>query len=269
MDNSITKEDIVLSQIVADGFYQYHQAFRQYTYASKSRFENRQWKEQRQALQERTDQLERVVEQTASQLQTHFNGVSDAEKAGMLQKEFISGVGQANTPIAHCFFDALLPQLLPASWYNYFALPNTSVPLVGEDLKMIDRNTPLQTKVQQLLLEIGFEASFADIEADVHWISRQLIDYGSPEEGVSLSVLPSLFYRNQHAYLLGYLHRGQESSPLAIAFVHPGGGIRADAVLLSESDIKNLFALSRSYFLVETADPIGLVVYIPFFHPSL
>src|SRR4028119_2344135 len=151
----VMSEEMALSQIVTDGFRRYHQAFRQCTHGAKARFEHRQWKEQRQALQERTELLERVVAQTALQLQTNFIPTGEPGKSLMLQNAFLAQVDKANQAMAHCFWQALLPQLLSTCWYDQVAQPQTTFPIAEEELRGYKEDASSQRLVQRLLTEIG------------------------------------------------------------------------------------------------------------------
>jgi isocitrate dehydrogenase kinase/phosphatase len=268
MEDVTTEKETQFIRIVKEDFHRYCQAFEQSTCGNKARFEARRWKEQRQALQERTDLLEQLVAQTALQLKTGFTHPIEPKKSLILQKAFLAQVDEAGQSMAHCFWQSLLPELLPASWYDQFTPPETTFSIATEELRCYTGEASLQKRVQRLLTEIGFEVPFGDLEGDASWISQQLVASGVADETAVIAVLQPLFYRNQHAYLLGHIQQGQITSPLAIAFIHPTEGIRADAVLLSESSIKGLFAFSRSYFLVETSDPIGMVRFLYSILPS-
>lgn len=78
-----------------------------------------------------------------------------------------------------------------------------------------------------------------------------------------LEMLKPVFYRNKGAYLIGRLMIDGHVFPLAIAFVRDlEGDIRADAVLWGENKLSIVFSFTRSYFMLRTENPSGVVDYL-------
>jgi isocitrate dehydrogenase kinase/phosphatase len=71
-----------------------------------------------------------------------------------------------------------------------------------------------------------------------------------------------VFYRGKGAYIVGRLHRGGATIPLALALLNPPDGVTIDAVLLSEDDLSILFSFARSYFHVDVDHPHQLVQFL-------
>ena len=66
--------------------------------------------------------------------------------------------------------------------------------------------------------------------------------------GLQVEVLQTVFYRATRAFLVGKVAGDGWMLPLIIAFAHPDSGIVADAVMMSEYEVRPLFGFSRSYF---------------------
>jgi isocitrate dehydrogenase kinase/phosphatase len=67
-------------------------------------------------------------------------------------------------------------------------------------------------------------------------------------EGLHVETLQPIFYRATRAFLVGKVVGDGWMLPLVIAFAHPDDGIIADAVMMSEYEVRPLFGFSRSYF---------------------
>jgi isocitrate dehydrogenase kinase/phosphatase len=77
-----------------------------------------------------------------------------------------------------------------------------------------------------------------------------------------LDMITSVFYRGNHAYLLGRMVLGSTTMPLALCFCHVRNEARIDAVLLKKDDVSMLFGYTRSYFHVEVERPHDMVAFI-------
>jgi len=81
-------------------------------------------------------------------------------------------------------------------------------------------------------------------------------------------VLPAVFYRNTGAFLVGRIRAGLDVIPLILALVHPEGGIRADAVLLTADDASIVFGFTRSYFHVLGEHPGAMAEFLQSIMPQ-
>lgn len=72
----------------------------------------------------------------------------------------------------------------------------------------------------------------------------------------------SLFYRGEHAYLMGRTLRDGETRPLVVCLTNDHRGPHAEALLTEESDVSLLFSFTRSYFQVEVHRPHDMVLFI-------
>ena len=72
----------------------------------------------------------------------------------------------------------------------------------------------------------------------------------------------AVFYRGEHAYLMGRVELGHRVIPLVLCFHHNEQGPRVDAVLTEEDDVSLLFSFTRSYFQVEVQRPYDMVAFV-------
>jgi isocitrate dehydrogenase kinase/phosphatase len=113
--------------------------------------------------------------------------------------------------------------------------------------------------VLRLLRRHDFSVGYADLAGDAARVARAIAAHcaGAPVE--RLEAVRAVFYRNKEAYLVGRVHTPAATHPLAIALLNPHGGVKVDAVLLTEDDVSIVFSHTRSYFFVDTTRPAALM----------
>lgn len=77
-----------------------------------------------------------------------------------------------------------------------------------------------------------------------------------------------LFYRNKKAYLLGRFLDKENPVAVAIKFAQTNEGVFIEEILKGEDKVKKAFEFTRSYFWVNTEDPVALVNYLLTLMPS-
>ena len=77
-----------------------------------------------------------------------------------------------------------------------------------------------------------------------------------------IEVLESVFYRDEHAYLIGRIPGTDPTVPLVFCLRHTEQGVFIDAMLMDERDVSLLFSFARSYFHVDTDRPFEIVTFI-------
>ena len=161
--------------------------------------------------------------------------------------------------LAKTFFDAVGRMLFHGDLA--FTLFQSATPVKQDtelELVSVSYETILQSGFFSVLQKIGFEVSDQNLIAT----SLKLLEKMNsliPDPSNLLFFYPHLFYRNKHAYLLGYGNVSERVLPLLFAFTNSEDGIVLNALLTTEEELKNVFAFSRSYFLVEARHPKGLV----------
>jgi isocitrate dehydrogenase kinase/phosphatase len=88
-----------------------------------------------------------------------------------------------------------------------------------------------------------------------HWLAVR----GLQGPVTALEMLEPVFYRGTRAYLVGRIRGTGWVAPLVIALRHDDAGISADAVIMSDPDVRMLFGFSRSYFHADLPT-VGAVV---------
>ncbi|MCA6394762.1 MAG: bifunctional isocitrate dehydrogenase kinase/phosphatase, partial [Cytophagales bacterium] len=221
---------------------------------AKQRFLQREWHGQREAVRKRISLHERVFENAVRELSVSRRLGKGWWKQTGAEFEKLTG----SDTLAKTFFDAVGRMLFQGDLA--FTLFNSTTPEkdIEPDLISISYQAFRQTCFASVLQKIDFEISDQNLIAT----SSKLLEKMNsliPDPSTLLFFYPHLFYRNKHAYLLGYGTTDGRIQPLLFAFTNSENGIVLNALLATEEELKNIFAFSRSYFLVEARDPKGLV----------
>ncbi|HSM73147.1 MAG TPA: bifunctional isocitrate dehydrogenase kinase/phosphatase, partial [Desulfobacterales bacterium] len=111
-----------------------------------------------------------------------------------------------------------------------------------------------------------FTCPFEDLAGDAARVAARirtrLGEMGPAVRLLRLEVVRSVFYREMGAYLVGRLVTDRGEVPMALALLHPPGGIVVDAVLLTETAVSILFSFTRSYFHVDVPRPAEMVRFL-------
>jgi isocitrate dehydrogenase kinase/phosphatase len=258
----MTKEVV---EVLIHDFNYFHSQYTSFTSSAKQRFEDLQWHEQRFAMQQRMSLHENSIDKTVATLKkfVDFNNTNWREVASLFVGRYKNHLWY---PIAISYYNSVLRQAysfhaaafiisLP-SLSCYLQLP-TTYPVKGD----------LSTPILQALKDLNFKVPFLNIFNDVKQIVR-IIEQSIEGQIESVSINKDLFYRNKHAYAIGSVMCQGKEHPLALAMVNTEHGVSLKAALLSEEEIKNIFAFSRSYFLIDSESPVGTLNFLMAALPS-
>jgi len=232
----------------------FYAEFNEITSHVKQRFLQREWHGQREAVRKRISLHERAFENAVRELSVSRRLGKGWWKQTGVEFEKLTGPDT----LAKTFFDAVGRMLFQGDLAFTLFNPTTPEKDIEPDLISISYQAIRQTCFASVLQKIDFEISDQNLIAT----SSKLLEKMNsliPDPSTLLFFYPNLFYRNKHAYLLGYGTTDERIQPLLFAFTNSENGIVLNALLTTEEELKNVFAFSRSYFLVEARDPKGLV----------
>lgn len=261
------------SQLIGRHFREFEKSFAKTGQTARCRFIDRDWHGQRTSNAARISLHKQKVED-AYQALLQANAIpTDGELLlSQLIDHFIEHFADpSNAILAYGFIDALLRKILYR--HQDFAQVYTTREYPfgqGACRELLDlEGDDLHGLISQMVEYSGLPEETRQIESQDHFISLQFKKLAASAGKYQMRFLPNLFYRNQHAYLLGELRTDKQSTPFAIAFINPPEtGVIADAVLSKEADIKRIFAFSRSYLITDTSDPWGVIQFLLHLMPS-
>ena len=254
-------EQIVL--YIQDQAYRYYLTFQSYNKIAQFQFVSRLWQAQRQTNIQRIDLINNIVEVTKNELSSHL---TTYEKSTELWNDVRSSVKAISQNIPQPIFDSFFYKLEQALYPIIDIYAN--VPFIEpkkfkptQELLSISGDYPFQDLSQSVIEATGFKNEYENKAEDINRLS-QVLKQKFGQDPIHFKLFPSLFYRNQHAYLVGLIKQNQGFTPFTIAFVNNDEGIKADAFFFTENEVIRIFEFTRSYFLVNTQDPAGLVAFL-------
>ena len=241
----------------------YYAAFQGLSQAAKLHFESRLWQVQRSTNAKRLDLADESIEACKAQINPLLAGQHNAnqtwEAIKQLAKQRAAGVPQ---PIHESFLlsveQALYPTVSPKTNSHEKHGPPYKM---STELVHLQGKFPFQELCTAIINTAGFTLPHQDLLKNVDLL-RLNLEKVVAQGKVQVTLFPELFYRNQHAYLVGIIKQGSKETPLTIAFINTEQGIKADAVFFTEAAMIRIFEFTRSYFLVSTQNPEGLIAFL-------
>lgn len=250
------------AHFIQQRYEQFYSTFNDLTAQAKTRFKQCQWVEQREAMRSRILLHDQAIEQIAQELSTQTK-LAESNVAWWRTTGEIFNRATAHDAIAQTFFDSVGRIYFKGNLA--FTLFDLGPKAALEKLDLIQYKFEHGNQLlQQGLLDVGF--SIRDINKKCERVDAKLKSLA--DNSGTAYMYPHLFYRNKHAYWLGYLGSIGHHIPLCFAFSNSADGVELNALLTHEEEIKNVFAFSRSYFLVQTAQPDALVEFLLLLMPS-
>lgn len=237
---------------------EYHEACNALNQSARRSFEKREWPSQRETNRKRMRIIGDHAEALAEEIRQEFPAAQDHPQWGsQLHQTTLQKETTVPPPILFGFLRKLEIQL---GWTPHPIPDLEQFPHQKASRKTHPQSAepPYEDLAESILKSPQWQVPYPYREKDVLFL-QEAIDSHLKGQSCQYSLLPELFYRNQHAYLLGLVEGEKTTFPFAVPFVNEEIGIRPRAFLVGQQALLKLFAFTRSYFLVPTEDPVGLV----------
>ncbi|MBY0427536.1 MAG: bifunctional isocitrate dehydrogenase kinase/phosphatase [Cytophagales bacterium] len=271
MNSQKTANDLVY--LLYKCFLYYNNKFYKITQGAKERFEKRQWNLQRKAVGDRYILHEKVTDKILKSFAGHdFNQINMDFVLKILFQFKTKTKNYPNPEIPYSFCISVLRMMHPIELP--FTLWEGSLKGLGKypkdpNIKYIFGNDPISESWRNMLLDIELSIPAKTIEYTLPQIENLLTAaFPDLDNRKGISYYKELFFRNQHAYLIGYVEFNSRIAPFAMAFENDSLGIRADALLTDKDSIKKIFSFSRSYLQVNSSNTAAMVEYMTKILPS-
>jgi len=245
-------------------FEDYNHAFRAITRRAERRFVEREWQLGQRDAVERIELYDRRVEKCLADLVGHLGRhIAEESTWREIKAEFASLIATCpDRKFDATFFNSLTRKVFKTVGTNrdveFSSVADEegeshAVPQSGDlPIRAARPGIALLPAVEYLLFGAPWARHYADPSAAAHFVADEIAAVLSARllktEGLQLEVLQPVFYRATRAFLVGKVAGDGWTLPLIIAFAHPDSGIVADAVMMSEYEVRPLFGFSRSYF---------------------
>ncbi len=259
--------------VIRDGFEVYESEFNRISRRARSCFEQRDWKGAQQDALARLDLRARILARVVEWVrQLLGNSVSDRDLWSLMKIEFSALIARrTDWQFGETFFNSVTRRIFDTVGVDpgiefvasdYAGSPRAAGQRVYRTYKPQSSSASL---VEAILRDFSFSTPWRQLASDVK-LAGELIDRhlaisgGAPIEAVDMAW--PVFYRGKGAYLVGRIWRGGAIAPFILALLNPLEGIELDAVLLEAGDASNVFSFTRSYFHVETKQPLALIEFL-------
>ena len=272
-----------IAQTLIEGFDKHYWLFRETSAQAKERFQSADWPGAQQAVRERISFYDERVRECVARLQDQLGADTLDDEAWQQAKLLYIGllVDHKQPELAETFFNSVVTRILNRTYRHndfIFVRSATSTEYIESDPPIYRSYYPEEGELQSTFVEVlraaGWSRPFADLERDVGFVMRALLEHLGGEWPVQepnfqVQVVSSPFYRNKAAFVIGRIVNGHSDTPFVIPVLHDEEGrLVLDTVLLDPEEISILFSLSRAYFMAEMDVPSGTVEFLQAMMPT-
>lgn len=272
------KQDEILwaAEIIRTDFDRFHDEFKSLTKKATEIFATRAWKDGQILSVMRLDLYQFYVSETEKQVRKVLTDQLDARDTWKhLKPKFASLIAERRDgPIVESYFNSVIRKLFIKEGID------EEIEFIDFERKVIQTNPEepiykrfylgndnLETIWIRIIRMYGFTFQFKHLELDIERVAKAIRNkiqetIGRVEEVDQLDMILSVFYRNKGAYLVGKITKGNIQIPIVLPIVHFEDGARIDSVLFSKNDIAIVFSFTRSYFFVESENPVDLIHFL-------
>jgi isocitrate dehydrogenase kinase/phosphatase len=261
--------------VIRRAFDRYTRAFTEITRRAKARFEERDWLGAQADNRERLELYEAVIQEVLGELRGELLAAQERDVGlwSEMRTAFSHAiVGHPASEIAETFFNSVTRRVFntvgtnPELEYLDFRFERVPGPLHSVPFRSVSATPDTARAVRELLAAYPFRAPYADPEDDALAVAveidRAWAAGSAPLGPESIEVLEPVFYRRKGAYLVGRVRGGDRAMPLVLALVHEAGGVKVDAVLLTEDEVSIAFSFTRSYFFADVRRPADTIAFL-------
>jgi len=264
------------AETIRNDFDAFHDVFKQLTAKAAEIFANRAWKEGQKLSVARLDLYRHFVAETEKNVrQILSDRLEDRDTWKHLKPAFSELISdRRDGPIVESYFNSVIRKLFIKEGID------EEIEFIDFERKVIQTNPDepiykrfylgndnLETIWSRIIRMYRFQFKFKHLELDIENIAKAIRDkvqetFGRVEEVDQLDMMLSVFYRNKGAYLVGKITKGNIQIPIVLPIVHFDDGARIDSILFSKNDIAIVFSFTRSYFFVESENPVDLIHFL-------
>jgi isocitrate dehydrogenase kinase/phosphatase len=252
-----------------------HQAqFRLVTRRAEARFLRRDWRGGQQDAAERLTLYRQFVSWCGHDLRRSLGDTTgDIPLWVSLRQAYAREAAQRlDAELAYTFFNSVVRLVLRAVgpeagvYFDDRDFQGLQPLSAAQLLRRYPGGRSLEAMLRELLGDLPFGAAYSARDEDALLLAERLAEeLARGPRGAALDaieVVPTPFYRNKGAYLVGRLVTAQGTLPLVLPIVHDEHGLRVDAALTSPDDVSVVFSFTRSYFHVEVECPRAMVEFL-------
>ena len=260
--------------LIRDGFARFQDTFRGITRSAAQRFARRDWrglhKDARQRLDVRDQALQQLLldvrEKLGDRIQSRITWAGiKAVYSGMIQHRDDWELAETfyNSVTRRVFSTVGIDPEIEFLHTDYAEPPTPSLESVYRSYRAATSEELIcKVLADHPDLFLSPDAIKEDAALVASRVAAEFKERGDNPCVLEAEVAKAVFYRGEHAYLMGRIPQGDRMLPLVLCFTNDDRGPRVEAVLLEENDVSLLISFTRSYFQVEVFRPYDLVQFI-------
>ena len=272
MANSQISEKV--SCVTLEAFDAFNADFRAITRRAKQRYRERDWSGGRLDAVTRLDLYEQALDRIAVRLDSAFGPQVREQSVWVSAKKRFAHLVAPRYDIdrAETFFNSVTRKMLNTVGINreaefFYLHPVARAPRDVEPVyRTYARAAGTSTLIRRIFEDVPIGLGFENIDRDAALVADEVDLYLWPVAGLtrdySIDVVRTVFYRNKEAYIVGRMVVDGRAFPLIIPLAHGDSGIRAETVLLHESEATILFSFAYSYFFVDVERHDALIRFL-------
>ena len=263
-----------VARAIRNGFARFHDTFRGITQRASQRFLQRDWHGLHEDARQRLTVREDVLQELLSEIRDTLGERIQSQLTWVGIKAVYSGLitERDDWEVAETFFNSVTRRVFSTVGLDpeieFVHTDYTTPPTPSQDF--IYRAYKAQTSVELVRKILADHAELyrneatllADAERVAAHLTKELASLSDAETVLRAEVAKVVFYRGEHAYLMGRIALGSRFIPLVLCFAHSEQGPHVDAVLMEEEDVSLLFNFTRTYFQVLVQRPYDMVAFI-------
>jgi isocitrate dehydrogenase kinase/phosphatase len=269
-----------MAQMMLMGFERHYHIFREAGRSAKICFENQDWSGIRQLQRDRIAYYDERVAETVYQLEDEFDAQNLSDEIWpQVKLHYIGLLSNIHQPeLAETFFNSVCTRILKSEYFHnqfIFIRPTISTEYLENDegpskpsyrAHYPGNQSGINKTLKKIIAEFEIKGDFEDLKRDLELITHAIqesLENTTGETDFQIQILSSLFFRNKTAYIMGRIIKGENMTPLVIAFMHTHSNqLCIDGLLLDESDLRLIFSFTHSYFLVDMEVPSAYVNFL-------
>ncbi|TNF28551.1 MAG: bifunctional isocitrate dehydrogenase kinase/phosphatase, partial [Bacteroidetes bacterium] len=264
------------AELIRNDFDSFHADFKAHTAQAAGIFARLAWSEGQQLSRDRLNLYKKYVGESAAGIQKLLEeDVEDRTTWKSLKTSFGQLLSnRRDGPIVESYFNSVLRKVFRTEGIDH------DIEFISFERRVQQTNPPepiyqrfypgadgLETIWSRIIRSYDFQFRFADLDGDLQMVVDAIREkvtekFGQMEEVDQMDMVRSVFYRNKGAYLVGKITKGNVQIPILLPLIHTKDGVKIDSVLFSKNDIAIVFSFSRSYFMVESDNPVDLILFL-------
>ena len=272
-----------IAETLIEGFDRHYRLFRETSASAKERFEEADWPGVQRAVRERMNFYDERVRECVERLHDELGADTLPDEVWQRAKLLYIGllVDHKRPELAETFFNSVVTRILHRTYMHndfIFLRSAISTEYIESDPPIYWSHYPEEGELHATFLEIlreaGWSRPFADLDRDVGFVMRALLEHfggewPAREPNFQVQVLSSAFYRNKAAFVIGRVVNGHDETPFVIPVLHDADGrLVLDTVILDPEEISIVFSLSRAYFMADMDVPSGTIEFLQAIMPA-